>query len=68
MGEVQAEAEHWAGVEPHHGEGCWWQGVQEQAQRWEVEDATSAAQHGPPQGEKGAEAAGKAALKAAVRT
>ena len=49
MGEVRVEVEHWAGVEPHHGEDCWWQGEQEQAQRWEREDVIPAAQQGPPQ-------------------
>ena len=76
MGEVQAEAvhraehwaEHWAEVEPHHWGGCWRQGVQEQAQRWYLEDVPAAAQSGPPQGEEGAEVAEKAAVKGDVRT
>ena len=75
MGEVQAEAEHraehwaehWAEVEPHHWGGCWRQGVQEQA-RWYLEDVPAAAQAGPPQGEEGAEAAEKSAVKGDART
>ena len=66
MGEVQAEAVHRAEVEPHLGGGCWRQGVQEQA-RWYLEDVP-AAQAGPPQGEEGADAAEKPAVKGDVRT
>ena len=57
-----------AGEQRGEGGRAWRQGVQEQAQRWYLGDVPAAAQAGPPQGEEGAEAAEKAAVKGDVRT